>query len=210
MIIKNPRGSSVAQAVFTVFAIVVAVVLTAATGGLGAALFGVFAEPLYAGAATGVACAIGLICSSGGGGGGGGGTVYANDPCTSPANACGMTNAGTIVNNGNGTGSCSATPPPNSQCPAPSISPGPGFYATPSTLGTGGSATLTWNTANATDCVVKGDNGFSGGSSTGSGSAPTGALSQTTTFTLTCEDGAGGPKTSASIKVLIDPHYKEI
>jgi hypothetical protein len=209
MIIKKAKGGA---AVFAVFAVVVAVVLTVATGGLGAAIFGALAEPLYAGIATGVACVTGIICGSGGGGGGGGGgqTVHANDPCTSPANACGMTNSGTIINNGDGTGSCSGTTPPNSFCPAPSITSGTGFYATPSTVGPNGSATLTWSAANTTDCVVKGDNGFSGGSATDSGSASTGPLTQTTTFTLTCEDGPGGPQTSSSLRVIIDPHYQEI
>ena len=67
MIVKNPKGGA---AVFTVVAVVVAVVLTVATGGLGAAIFGVLAEPLYAGIATGVACVTGVICGGGGGGGG--------------------------------------------------------------------------------------------------------------------------------------------
>lgn len=128
-------------------------------------------------------------------------------PCTSAPNACGQTSTGTIVN-----GSCNATPPSNASCPQPRILT---FYPTPSTIGPAGSgspsagkSTLTWQTNNTTSCSITGDNGFSanGGSS---GSVQVSGLTQTTTFTLTCANGAGGPKLSRSVKVIIDPHYKE-
>ncbi|MDE2071305.1 MAG: hypothetical protein KGI70_01055 [Patescibacteria group bacterium] len=118
-----------------------------------------------------------------------------------------MTNLGSVVNNGNGTGSCNATPPPNSACPPPVI--GRNFYASPAPVGPGMSTTLTWSAANASACKIDGDNGFSnvGGSS---GSVSTGPLASTTTFTLTCQNGGGGPETSASVRVAVDPHYQEI
>lgn len=176
-----------------------------------------------------IACAVGLICSSGGGGGGGGGvvggqTVSQGDPCSSAANACGQTNVGTYVSNNNcatnpdgslvdpnctPTASCNATVPDNTSCPAPSINGQNGFYAQPSTIGLNSQTTLNWNSSNTTDCSLSGDNGYtySGGAS---GSVTVSNLTQTTTFTLTCQDGIGGPTASKSIRVIVDPHYKEI
>jgi len=194
MITKNPKGGAAISVIVSVVLVVV---------------FTVVAGP---GAGYGIGCAVGLFCGGGGGGGGGGApaTVQNNDPCTSEANACGMTNMGFYVGDDNtGTATCNATPPPNSSCPPPTIAQGGGFYATPSTVGTGGQATLHWNASNATGCSVSGDNGFSYSGDT-SGSISTGALSQTTLFTLTCQNGAGGSSTSASVRVIVDPQYKEI
>jgi hypothetical protein len=132
--------------------------------------------------------------------------------CTSAPNACGQTNSGTISG-----GVCSASTPSNSSCPAPTVN-NPGFYAQPSVLPgsspTGGApnsgTTLFWDTTNTTDCTITGDNGFSFSSTQSKGSVGTGTLLQTTTFTLLCEDGVGGPTITRSLKVLVDPHYKEI
>ena len=125
--------------------------------------------------------------------------------CSSPANACGQTAIGSYDPNGT---SCNAATPPNNSCPPPVIAAS-GFSATPSTIGPNQTTTLNWNTTNSTSCTITGDNGFSqtGGAS---GSITTGALTQTTTFTLVCEDGTGGPTASRTIKVIIDPHYQEI
>ena len=188
---------------FVVVAVVVAVFAPLA---ITTAFGGVFsATAIFGAAATGVACATRVICnpnpSSGGGGGGGGAPARA---CSSAPNSCGQTNSGFIVG-----GSCNATPPPNSACPAPAIPPSNGFYATPLIVGTGKSSTLTWNATNSTACTITGDNGFSN-TGASSGSVSTGALAATATFTLTCSNGAGGPQTSKSVKVIVDPHYKEI
>jgi len=126
--------------------------------------------------------------------------------CSSPANACGQTAVGTFDPS---SASCNAATPSNSSCPAPGIPPGSGFSATPSTIGPNQTTTLNWSATNSTSCTITGDNGFShtGGAS---GSVTTGTLTQTTTFTLVCEDGTGGPSASRTVKVIIDPHYQEI
>lgn len=207
---KNPRGNSIITIIVTVVAIIVAAPLTLAIGPLlGAGI----SEAVYVGSVFGAECAAGLICGGSqntGSSGGGGGTVHANEPCTSAANACGQTNSGFIVNNGNGTGSCNASTPPNAQCPVPVITAGSGFYATPNTITPGQASTLTWSAANTTDCSVAGENGLRQNFNGGSGSVSTGALTQSTTFTLICEDGQGGPQTTLSLRVIIDPHYREI
>ena len=184
----------VAAAVIAAFA---PISITLLFGGMlsGTAIFGA--------ATTGVACASGLICdnSKQSGGGSGGAAAQA---CSSTANSCGQTNSGFIVG-----GSCNATPPQNSACPSPNIPATNGFYPTPLIIGSGNSSTLTWNAANATACTITGDNGFSH-SGTASGSVSTGALSVSTTFTLICSNGAGGPQISKSVKIIVDPLYKEI
>lgn len=150
-----------------------------------------------------------FFCDSSGGGNvvgsNNGGNGIVQNPCTSAANACGQTNNGYFGSDGV---TCSATPPPNSSCPAPVIDAS-SFSASPSTVGVNESSTLTWNVSDATSCTITGDNGFS---STGgnSGSISTGNLPQTTIFTLTCQDGDGGPTASGSVKVIIAPHWKEI
>lgn len=213
--VKQPKGAAI-------FQILIVAVFTIISGGIVGALVG---------------CAIGLFCSTGGGGGF---TPTSDTTCTSSANVCGQTSSGsiadglcnavqpsdtqcsctspanacgqTVLGNYDASGaSCNAATPPNSSCPPPVISSGigSGFWATPSTIGPNQTTTLNWSATNSTSCSITGDNGFShtGGAS---GSATTGTLTQTTTFTLVCEDGTGGPTASRSIKVIIDPHYKEI
>jgi hypothetical protein len=78
--------------------------------------------------------------------------------------------------------------------PAPTVS----LSASPSSISSGGSSTLTWNSANATSCTASG--AWSGSKAT-SGSQSTGALSSTSTYNLACT-GAGG-STSASTTVTV-------
>lgn len=137
-------------------------------------------------------------CDSGGGGGGGG-----TKACSSPANACGMKSTGFKQD-----GVCNATTPPNSDCPVPVIST-TDFYAQPSTVGLNGKSKLFWDVENATSCEITGDNGFTH-SGKKSGSVNTGALTETTAFTLTCENGDGGPTTGRIVRVIVDPHYQEL
>lgn len=199
MVIKNPKGGAVVTAIVTVVVAIVAgpllLLLTPLMVGIGIA-------------GSTIACVTGLICPDSNSGGGAT-QAYANDPCSSAANSCGMTNTGFIVNAGNGTGACNATPPPNSTCPAPSIDATSGFYARPSTVGPGEQTTLHWNASGSTACTISGDNGFAYSGDT-SGAVPSGVIAQTTLFTLTCENGAGGPSASARIRVTFDPHYQEI
>jgi hypothetical protein len=82
------------------------------------------------------------------------------------------------------------TPPP----PAPTVS----LSASPTSLSPGQSATLTWNSTNATACTASG--AWSGSQPT-TGSTSTGALNQTSSYTLTCT-GSGG-STSATTSVTV-------
>jgi uncharacterized protein DUF4038/collagenase-like protein with putative collagen-binding domain len=70
--------------------------------------------------------------------------------------------------------------------------------ATPTTVPIGGSATLTWSSTNAADCTAGG--GWSGTKAT-SGTASTGPLTTTTSFTLTCNRAGGSATATASVTV---------
>lgn len=72
--------------------------------------------------------------------------------------------------------------------------------ATPDTVTSGASTSLSWSSDNATSCVASGD--WSGDKST-AGSETTAALSTTSTYTLTC-NGNGG-STSKSVTVTVTP-----
>ncbi|WP_280154007.1 hypothetical protein [Piscinibacter sp. XHJ-5] len=65
---------------------------------------------------------------------------------------------------------------------------------------TGGSATLTWSSTNATGCTASG--AWSGSKPT-SGSASTGILSIASTFTLTCQGPGGTGSRSATITISL-------
>lgn len=78
--------------------------------------------------------------------------------------------------------------------PAPAVT----LTAAANTLASGQSSTLTWTSTNATSCAASG--GWNGTLGT-SGSQSTGALTQTTSFTLTCT-GAGG-STAASAQIAV-------
>ncbi len=163
-----------------------------------------------------LSCDINIIwgCDEGGGGGTGlGGDVPAKDPtpvptpCTSAPNSCGMTTTGfvktaTVGGKGN---SCDATTPPDSACPPPTIGAN-GFKATPSLIGPGMHATLSWNVANVSACSISSDSAFTY-SGTGQGSVDVNPT-QTTTYTLSCHKG-GGPSGTRSIRVTYDPHFVE-
>jgi hypothetical protein len=71
---------------------------------------------------------------------------------------------------------------------AASSPPTVNLRATPESVSSGASSTLTWSSANATSCTASGE--WTGTLAT-SGSRSTGAVSADTTFTVTCK-GAGG------------------
>src|SRR6202000_2773577 len=73
---------------------------------------------------------------------------------------------------------------------APSVS----LIATPSSVKSGSSSTLTWSSANVTSCTASG--GWSGSKSV-SGTQSTGAVSANSTYSLTCS-GPGGSATQAA------------
>lgn len=79
------------------------------------------------------------------------------------------------------------------------IAPTAKLTASPTLIGQNASSTLTWSSTNATSCTASG--GWSG-SLAPSGSKSTGALSKTTSFSLTCA-GAGGTSSAASATVTV-------
>lgn len=89
-----------------------------------------------------------------------------------------------------GTYSLSVAPTP----PAPTVT----LTASPTTVDSGGTVTLTWSSQNATTCVAS--NGWSGTQAT-SGTATSAALTGATTFTLTCSGDGGSTAQSASVTV---------
>ena len=86
----------------------------------------------------------------------------------------------------------SATPP----VPTVTIS------ATPSQVAQGGNATLNWSSTNATSCTASG--GWSGTKAT-SGTQATAALTQTTSFVLTCSGAGGSASNTATVSVTAPP-----
>jgi hypothetical protein len=73
--------------------------------------------------------------------------------------------------------------------------------AAPQALAVGGSATLTWNSTNATACTAAG--GWAGAEPT-SGTQVTGALTMSTAYSLTCI-GPGGASPSVAVTVAVVP-----
>jgi hypothetical protein len=93
--------------------------------------------------------------------------------------------------------------------PAPDPGPGPGPVAptvtltvTPATVASGGAATLSWSSTDATSCMASG--GWTGGRAT-TGSESTGALTATTTYTLTGDGPGGSAAASATVTVTPPP-----
>src|SRR5882762_1809243 len=86
----------------------------------------------------------------------------------------------------------------NSTTAAPSVS----ISASPTSVASGGSSTLSWSSANATACTASG--AWSGSMAT-SGSKATGAMTATKAYTLSCT-GAGGTATqSATVAINAAP-----
>jgi len=88
--------------------------------------------------------------------------------------------------------------------PNPSVS----LSASPTSVTSGSSATLTWSSTNATSCTLSGGSFSSGGSSSStseptSGSASTGALTSSTTYTLSCSGASGTTPASQSVTVTV-------
>ncbi len=84
--------------------------------------------------------------------------------------------------------------PTNEVTPPPTIS----LSATPSSVSPGSPATLTWNSANATSCTASG--AWSGFQPT-SGSTSTGALNNTSTYSLGCTGSGGDANASTTVTV---------
>ena len=97
-------------------------------------------------------------------------------------------------------GSQTSTPTPT-PTPAPTSIPTPtvSLQASPTSLTSGGSTTLSWTTTNATSCSASG--AWSGSEPVSSTGLAVGPLSTNSTFTLTCT-GAGGTA-SQSVSVVV-------
>jgi hypothetical protein len=78
--------------------------------------------------------------------------------------------------------------------PPPTLS----LTASPSTITTGSSSTISWTTTDATGCVASGS---WSGSKASSGSISTGALSSSSTYSLLCSGAGGSTNASTSITV---------
>ena len=82
--------------------------------------------------------------------------------------------------------------------PAPTVS----LSASPPSIASGGSSTLTWSSANATSCTASG--GWSGPKPV-SGSQLSAPITATTTFALSCTGAGGTVSTSAVVAVVPTP-----
>ena len=71
--------------------------------------------------------------------------------------------------------------------------------ATPNTIDSGGSSTLSWSTSNANTCTATG--GWSGSKNAAGGSQTITNITQTTTYTLRCEGEGGSAVDSATVTV---------
>lgn len=85
-------------------------------------------------------------------------------------------------------------PPP----PAPAVS----LSASAASVSSGGNATLTWSSTNATGCTASG--GWTGAKAT-SGSETVGPISQNTTYTLACSGAGGSDQKSVTVDVAAAP-----
>ena len=172
--------------------------------------------PSNTGLQNGVTCySPGNICGQRNEGTVKGGVCSASAPadsncCPSPKNACGQVNYAAP----NSQGTCkgvTVAPPSNASCPAPIIGD-KGFYANPTSVRSGETTKLYWDVTNATTC------GLTGGGLTGLLTLAiqnltgqnTNAISAKTIFTLSCQNGAGGPTASQQTTVNLVPAYQEI
>ena len=96
---------------------------------------------------------------------------------------------------GGDSGNDPGTPPPS---PAPTVS----LSASPASIASGSSSTLTWNSTNATSCTASGD--WSGSKAT-SGTQSTGALTGNKSYTLACIGDGGSVTRSVTVTVTAPP-----
>jgi CubicO group peptidase (beta-lactamase class C family) len=83
--------------------------------------------------------------------------------------------------------------------PAASIT---SFTASPTSVSSGGSTTLSWASSNATACTASGGSASWPGARPTSGTVSVGPLTATTTFSLVCT-GAGGASAPSSVQVTV-------
>ena len=113
------------------------------------------------------------------------------------ARLTGSSNWGTVLNSGFGDTPNWGIIPRGTVSSPPPIAPTISFSATPGTIASGASATLTWSSSNANTCTAS--NGWSGIKST-SGTLSV-APAVTTTYILDCSGPAGSATQSATVTV---------
>lgn len=116
--------------------------------------------------------------------------------CTTSANACGQTDFGFLKLDG----SCSVTTPPDSACPVPSVT----MYMSPTgdtTIDTGQSATLFWESPDAVSCRWAG--GFSESTVGPSGSISTGPLTDSSAYQICCAYASGVCSPAAQVVITV-------
>lgn len=91
---------------------------------------------------------------------------------------------------------------PDSECPPPQVS----IWASPQTVGSGGSTTLSWTSQYAWDCTPTGAWAGSGSKGTG-GSQGVGPIHSATTYGLSCSGpgGTGGSSTTVNVSAPDPP-----
>lgn len=77
--------------------------------------------------------------------------------------------------------------------------------ANPTSVTSGGSTVLSWNSNNATSCSANSSNSQWTGAKSTSGSMTVTNLNSTTTFTITCNNSAGSVSDSTSVSVINTP-----
>ncbi len=157
-----------------------------------------------------VLCVSGFICGNDGGGDNGTYSVAAGTTlggeCYGPLNSCGQAYKGTYEEDpSTGAmgckvgGSFSYGMPPNSGCPGPSVNLSVALGR--GVIDSGQSATLTWDSPDATSCQWTG--GFADLSAGPSGSVSTGPLTQTSTYQIRCSNASGtGAASNVTITVM--------
>lgn len=137
------------------------------------------------------------------GGGDGGSSPAVDGACSATHYDC---TAGTSSNNVDGSGSwtwsCDGSGGGATASCSESKAPTATLSASPSTIDSGQSSTLTWSSTYASSCTAAG--GFSTGGAT-SGSASTGVLTSTQNYQITCAGTYGGSVNSniATVTVLV-------
>jgi len=137
-------------------------------------------------------------------------TAWANYSATLPSAAASGThtlsmsgtNLGTVYAGKSGNVKCSRSLyidvskfyGPSTVTPLPTVT----LSASPSSVSSGESSTLTWGSTNADTCTAT---GAWSGDKASSGSANTGALNQTSIYTLTCSGSGGSASASATVAV---------
>ena len=139
---------------------------------------------------------------SGGGGDGGSSAPVVNGACSATHYGC---TEGTSVSNVSGSGSwtwsCEGYGGGTTASCSESKAPTAALSASPSTIDSGESSTLTWSSTYATSCTAAG--GFSTGGAT-SGSASTGVLTSTQNYQVSCTGPDGSVNSNiATVTVRI-------